>query len=157
MAYLSLGLQNDEPPISSEQGEKKPSVREEYQYPSSGVPLHSAQEQVLKAGAQPVTLLPQNTPMPPFLSNHGENGNGHRPLNGAAMSDSPESDDFDDRFDDADAEGSDPAKSVQNVLGDAHIAAPPAPSNGNGRVRTPTAIQSTQDGRAETPVAPQTQ
>src|SRR6266536_392324 len=111
MAFLSLGLQNDEPPISSDQGEKKPSLREEYQhqYPSSGVPLQSALEEVLKAGAQPVTPPPQNTSMPSFLSNHVENGNGHRPLNGAAMRDSPESDDFDDRFDDADAEGSDPA------------------------------------------------
>src|SRR5438034_1158040 len=98
MAFLSLGLQNDEPPISSDQGEEKPSLLEEMRHTQSGVPLEATQD---SAGPQSASQPPAPKPdisMSSFLARQGENGNGHRRSNTSALS-NPESDDFDDQFD----------------------------------------------------------
>src|SRR5947208_230900 len=79
MAFLSLGLQNDEPPISSDQGKSEPAG-------------NSAQ--------------PETNPVGAGGAAHGNskgNGNGHRPLNttsSASLSgDEFEADKFEDEAD----------------------------------------------------------
>src|SRR6266496_5025087 len=86
MAFLSLGPQNDEPPISSDQREEKLSPREDTQHTVSGIPLEAAQSPDAK---------------PSFFAANRESGNGHRPMSTLAISDNPVPDDFDDHFEDA--------------------------------------------------------
>src|SRR5436309_14956001 len=133
MAFLSLGLQNDEPPISSDQGEKKPSLREEIRHTQSGVPLEATQDSVDPQSASKPPVPRSDIPMSSFFATHGENGNGHRPINTLGVS-SSESDDFDDHFDDADP--AHPTELIQRVLSGGQVA-PGNPStalnNGDGR------------------------
>jgi hypothetical protein len=173
MAFLSLGLHNDEPPISSDQGGKKPSARER-----SGKGLSITPGPTPEAQLQQRATLPTNAPTvpdaPPFLSpdrtsqngnTHPAIGNGHMSL--AASGDSAE-DDFDDRFNDDEGGvgGLSPQEFIKNVLSGAPFPSDspsptthPSNGNGNGSSSTPGVPRDmtpgTGDGRARTPPSSQ--
>ena len=134
MAFLSLGLQNDEPPISSDQGEKKPSLPKEIGHTPSDARPDGMQNSAEPQSASGPPAAHSDISMSSFLTTHSENGNGHRPSNPLSVS-NPESDDFDDHFDDADF--AHPTELIQGILSGEQTAPgtnlSAAPNNGNGR------------------------
>ncbi len=154
MPFLSLGLHNDEPPTSFDQGEKDQGEKDQKEKHDHAREAVNALPPAAQARAgqaepnpprrtQPSAPTSANAPRAPhFLIAENENGNGHGNGNGHSADQQSYSNEFEaDQFED----GPDAPQAAEKLRSWMSAAVQPEtaqPTNGNGRASTPASAPS---------------